>query len=1797
MRRADAFWDDDDARHGLATDYARYGVDGAAPQGSTLLPQAGPPSTSYLISSDFTIQAGQDLEYVSSGAFAPPNFFLALDGGSPGAHVTLTNYGTIGVTTAVANDIVIGIVSGDDPSLFDNYGTLTVTATNGAETAVGLHGPDFVNEATGRIIVQGSRALGVELDATGFTPIVNHGYIEVDGGMAGPAPATFGIESIENNQTFVNTGTIIVHGVDGAKTSGIDSGLGAFTTFTNSGTIHVYGDTNADQAVAIGFSALLSSNFFNTGDINSSGIAISGEGTAGNGDGPVNIFNSGTIEGKFDLTNLNGAATSYFIYNTGTITGDINLGTDFFPNTDASHEASTFDGRGGTLHGSVFGGDGNDTLYDGAGANTLSGGRGDDVLAGGSGNDVLDGGAGSDTASAFDAPSAVVMSLVSNQVTGSGSGTDTLIGIENLEGSAFNDTLTGDGGANVLTGGGGDDLLNGGAGSDTASYHDAAGAVSVNLALASPQAVGGGAGSDTFVSIENLEGSAFNDTLTGDSGNNVLSGLSGDDMLVGGAGNDTLDGGAGNDTASYAGASGPITIGLSNAAAQAVGGGQGSDTFIAVENIIGSQFADTLSGDGNANMFTGGIGDDVLNGGGGSDTAVYSDATGAVSVDLNITGHAQAIGGGDGSDTLNSIENVVGSNFNDVLLGDGGANILTGNKGDDVLNGGAGIDTASYAYASGGVTVDLNIAGTAQNVGGGEGTDTLIGIENVIGSNYDDVLIAGTQTTIVYGGGGNDLLSGKMTGQTLDGGAGIDTVDFSNAPATMIVDLSIDSGVTNATIIHGGGSEVLLNIENLHGSAFFDRFQDNAADNTFWGNGGDDDFVMSHAGLKTLYGGDGDDVAAYNGGKFAVTDRFDGGAGNDTLDLSSGVTSVPQLTIPFSYAFLPTTIVNVETLQLETWCSFTIATADANVAAGQTLTVDGTRLGMFDTIDTLAFDGSAESDGRFVLLGGHHDDTLTGGAGDDSFTGGGGNDALNGGGGSDTAVYSGARADYQATNLGGGAVRLTDLRGGSPDGSDTLHNIEFVTFSDGTMTVPGLFNVAPTGAVQVAGSVTEDQTLSANTASLADADGLGPLHYQWQRDAGGGFAAVGTDQASYTLGDSDVGAVLRVLVSYTDGHGTVEHVTSAATAAVVNVNDAPTGAVTLGGTPTEAQLLTASAAALADADGLGALHYQWQRDAGGGFAAVAGATAATYLLGSADVGDKLRVVVSYTDGHGTAESVTSAATAAIAPINHAPSGGVAIAGSATEDQTLSANTASLADADGLGALHYQWQRDLGAGFVTVGADQASYVLGDADVGGKFRVAIRYTDGHGFAEQVVSPMTAAVANVNDAPTGGVSITVISPQHLTADTAGLADADGLGTLHFQWQRDSGGGFVAVGADQASYKLGAGDAASTLRLAVGYTDGHGTAESLFAGGIVKLGGAGNDTLAGGAGNDTLIGGGGNDTLTGGGGSDTAVFSGAHSDYAVAWTGSAFTIADQRGGAPDGSDTASGIAAFRFSDGAFTYDTAGHVVTQTVSDAAGSAPWETQTFSFDAAGSIAAQAIVSDGGTHWLNSFDTTGSQSWLWTSQSSDANGNQLSRTVTNDDGSHALTLYDAGNAAPWSSITIAFDAAWNRTGVSATRDDGSHTISAGEVAAAYDTALWFANPYDADFGGAPAAVARTGGGNADQLYGGAGNDTLSGAGGNDVIRGGAGNDTLSGGAGGDHFVFAFGDGFDTVTDFTPGNTSGDVIDLHGYGVTSFADLAAHMSQAGADVLIDLDAQNQIVLQHVTLTQLNAGDFLLS
>jgi len=218
--------------------------------------------------------------------------------------------------------------------------------------------------------------------------------------------------------------------------------------------------------------------------------------------------------------------------------------------------------------------------------------------------------------------------------------------------------------------------------------------------------INGTEGPDTLngtTSDDTINGFGGNDTLDGGIGQDTLNGGEGDDTLIGFTfdpnfpvptdfDDDILDGGNGLDTVSYAQALVEVQVDLTITEAQYTFGG-GDDTLISIENLIGSAFGDFLGGDGSANGLHGGGGDDILLGLGG----------------------------------------------NDSLFGDEGADVLRGGVGDDTLDGGAGDDLASYASGStAAVTVSLAIAG-AQNTGGA-GIDTLVNIESLSGSQFNDTL-------------------------------------------------------------------------------------------------------------------------------------------------------------------------------------------------------------------------------------------------------------------------------------------------------------------------------------------------------------------------------------------------------------------------------------------------------------------------------------------------------------------------------------------------------------------------------------------------------------------------------------------------------------------------------------------------------------------------------------------------------------------------------------------------------------------------------------------------------------------------------------------------------------------------------------------------------------------------------------------------------------------------------------------------------------------------------------------------
>lgn len=228
--------------------------------------------------------------------------------------------------------------------------------------------------------------------------------------------------------------------------------------------------------------------------------------------------------------------------------------------------------------------------------------------------------------------------------------------------------------------------------------------------------------------------------------------------------------------------------------------------------ITGTGGADLISGTEGMDTVQAGAGDDllltstaadVLSGGEGQDTVAYSLAAASMVVDLG-TGTASTLEGGSSvTDTLSSIENVTGSAFDDVITGGAGSNVLDGGLGDDVLAGAGGFDTASYASAGAGVTVDLGGQGDATpDTFGGAGSDTLSSIEGVAGSDFSDDLRGDAGGNTISGGAGDDLITGGLGDDVLTGGEGSDTFDYNEGEAGHDV-------ITDFTLAHvddGGDS-------------------------------------------------------------------------------------------------------------------------------------------------------------------------------------------------------------------------------------------------------------------------------------------------------------------------------------------------------------------------------------------------------------------------------------------------------------------------------------------------------------------------------------------------------------------------------------------------------------------------------------------------------------------------------------------------------------------------------------------------------------------------------------------------------------------------------------------------------------------------------------------------------------------------------------------------------------------------------------------------------------------------------
>ncbi|QEE37563.1 calcium-binding protein (plasmid) [Octadecabacter sp. SW4] len=359
-----------------------------------------------------------------------------------------------------------------------------------------------------------------------------------------------------------------------------------------------------------------------------------------------------------------------------------------------------------------------------------------------------------------------------------------------------------------------------------------------------------------FEIANEVVGEADQVELFGTAGWDLILGNDLDNRLVGHGGGDEFFGGAGKDMVSYQTVSQGIVadiMGLNNNA-----GAAAMDVYHSIESLEGSEFSDQLFGNHASNYLVGGAGSDKIN----------------------------------------------GRNGNDVLDGGDGWDFLVGGKGADHIIGGNGVDTAAYQTAYWRVIVDL--VNQSTNIGDAKG-DLLVGIENILGSKYNDVLRGGGDANKLSGGQGDDKLNGRQGDDRLFGGSGDDILlggdgadllsggSGSDTAAYWTAWSGITADLSNATRNTGNAAgDTFVSIENLIGSNFTDQLYGNALDNEISGRAGADT-LHGRGGNDTLSGGVGADTFVFmKGDDHDVVSDF--GLGADRIQLDQNLTNDSNLT-------------------------------------------------------------------------------------------------------------------------------------------------------------------------------------------------------------------------------------------------------------------------------------------------------------------------------------------------------------------------------------------------------------------------------------------------------------------------------------------------------------------------------------------------------------------------------------------------------------------------------------------------------------------------------------------------------------------------------------------------------------------------------------------------------------------------------------------------------------------------------------------------------------------------------------
>ncbi|WP_371259555.1 beta strand repeat-containing protein [Bradyrhizobium sp. URHD0069] len=1461
-------------------------------------------------------------------------------------------------------------------------------------------------------------------------------------------------------------------------------------------------------------------------------------------------------------------------------------------------------------------------------SNTLTGTAGNDTLQGFGGNDSIIGLTGIDRAVYTDATGGITADLAAGTVSGSGVGTDTLTGIEAIQGSNFIDHysaagFTGDAEVpgvpvdfNSFEGMGGDDLIIGsvnvqGQVLTRVVYSSATGAVTVDFADATTvgtdhftgTAIGDvSVGTDHFTNVNTVVGSGFGDTLRGSNNANGTY-----EQYDGRAGNDLIDGRGGYDFAVYN--NDPATVsGITvNLAAGIVTGDAsvGIDTLRNVEAVRGTNFADTynavgFSGSstnagslGTFNNFDGVGGDDIILGNGNT-RIQYTNALDAVTVDI-VLGKAHGTAAGDaagtGTDTFSGVNAVIGSMFGDTISGSGNNETFMGLAGDDTIDGRGGFDTVQYnnmTYTTGGISVDLAIGRVIGDAS--TGTDTLRSIESIQGTNFNDVYNAvgfgdSSHLDPTLNNVGNNGTYNQFEG--LDGddqitGNGNTRAVYLSAAAGVTVDLVLGTGKGTAAgdLANVGTDTFIGGVNGAVGSNFADMLLGSAnASGTveqFDGRGGNDTLDGRGGFDQATYANDANVTTGITVDMFSGTADGDAAVGHDTLISIESVIGTRFNDVYNAANFTGGSFGTFN--EFQGYGGDDQITGNGNTQLGYNNATSGVTIDM--TTGNAAGDASVGHDtftGVSSVIGSNFDDTISGSNASEIFNGGSGNDTIRGRGGND-AMTGGAGADTFVYATGDGADQITDFLHVQGDRIDVT----------GVGGVLGLSDIVSHAAQQ--GSDTVITFSPGNSISLQNVT-LGSLVASDFI-----FAAAGSTPTANDNNNSLVGTGGADTLSGLAGNDRLQGL------ADNDLLDGGLGFDRAVYTDATGGIIVDLAHGKSFGAGVGSdTLVSIEGAVGSEFADILDASGFT---GSSGV-PGTPIGFNEFEGRGGNDTITGLVNSQGATL--------------TRVSYVNATAGVTVDfdahyADGNASVGHD--TFIGAGVANVfGSSSVDTLLGSDNPNG----TVETFDGRAGNDTINGRGGFDRADYNNDPavTTGIKVELaigkvspINPPDLTIGTDTLLsveavrgtswddtyDATGFGSGSanvgsngtFNEFTGVGGNDTIIGNGNTRLSFNGATAGVTVDFQTGPTPGTGTAAGDASVGTDSFSGVNavqasmfDDTLSGSSNNDTFTGLAGDDHIDGRGGFDTASYNNIY--FTTGGINVDMASGDVTGDASIGHDTLRSIEAIQGTNFGDTFVATGYGLAGALNIG------NNDTFNqFE--GLAGNDTITGNGNTRLIFTNATAGVTINLATGDANgDASvGHDTFIGVNSVTGSNAVDTYVATGFG-------SFNAFQGMGGDDIITGSGNTQIFFTNATAGVTADLATGNA------GGDASVGHDTFTGVNSVLGSNFSDTISGSNANEIFNGGSGGDILTGGAGSDNFVFRFSSGNDTVTDFTHNQ---DTIDIHDYATFTQNDSAsfaawiasAAVEEQGANTLIHLDTNNSVLLSNVAKASLAMNDFIL-